>query len=184
MSFFFDNLWFWVALTFIVGAIGYFMYQNDPRGKTLGIVVTATLLVFGLGLALYYGVDTNRKTISRMLTGLSTELERDNLDGVLEYISPKAANTRGTARVYMGMFRLTSARFRNLKFEVNTLTSPPIARVSFLAIVYWNSKKPIDGFALDTPQFQTVKFDIELEKTNNNSWLVTDKYELDYRFKP
>ncbi|MDR1963932.1 MAG: hypothetical protein LBQ50_09155 [Planctomycetaceae bacterium] len=185
MSIFLDSLWIWIALTIGAGAIGYFVYQYDPRGRTFGIAIGVPFLVLLIGLVLYYGVDTDRKSISRMLTGLASEIEQDDLDGVLNYISPKASGTRGIARINMGVYRLTSAKFRNLKFKVNQLISPPLAEVSFLAVVYWKTKHPTaDGFAIDTPQFQTVQFNIELEKTNGNSWLVTDKCEFDYRLQP
>lgn len=185
MSIFLDSLWVWIGLTIAVAAVGYFVYQYDPRGRTLGIAAGSTVLVFALGLILYYGVDTDRKSISRMLNHLASELEQDDLEGVLSFISPKAEGTRGIARLYMGNYHLTSAKFRNLKFEVNQLISPPQAKVSFLAVVYWKTKHPTsDGFAIDTPQFQTVRFDIELEKTNNRSWVVTDKCNFDYRLQP
>ncbi|MDR2756065.1 MAG: hypothetical protein LBC20_10185 [Planctomycetaceae bacterium] len=185
MSIFLDSLWIWIGITIVVAAVGYFIYQNDPRGRTLGIVVGVTILVFILGLVLYYGVDTDQKSISRMLNHLASELEQDDLDGVLSFISPKAGETRGIARLYMGNYHLTSAKFRNLKFEVNQLTSPPQAKVSFLAVVYWKTKHPTsDGFVVDTPQFQTVRFDIELEKTMNRSWFVTNKCDFDYRLQP
>ncbi|MDR0703800.1 MAG: hypothetical protein LBF88_02315 [Planctomycetaceae bacterium] len=185
MSIFLDSLWIWVGLSVLVMVIGYFVYQNDPRGRTLGIVVGVTILVFGIGLVLYYGIDTDRKSISRMLTGLATALEQDNLDSVLNnYISPKATGTRGMARLYMKQFHLTKANFRNLKLEVNQFVSPPLAKVSFLAVVYWKTKYPQDGFFIDTPQFQTIRFDIELEKTKDHSWVVTDKCDFDYRLQP
>jgi hypothetical protein len=184
MSIFLDSLWVWIGLSILVAVVGYFVYQNDPRGRTFGIVVGVTLLVFGVGVALYYGVDTDQKSISRMLNGLASELEKDDLEGVLSYISPKATGTRGVARMYMGQYHLTNAKFRNLKFEVNQLISPPLAKVSFLAVVYWKTKQPQEGFFIDTPQFQTVRFDIELEKTNNRSWVVTDKCDFDYRLQP
>ncbi|MDR0337498.1 MAG: hypothetical protein LBI18_10450, partial [Planctomycetaceae bacterium] len=166
MSIFLDSLWIWIGLTLVVAVIGYFFYQYDPRGRTFMIVVGVTILVLVLGVVLYYGVDTDRKSIARMLNHLASELEQDDLDGVLTFISPKAEGTRGIARLYMGNYHLTSAKFRNLKFEVNRFMSPPLARVSFLAVVYWKTKQPTsDGFAIDTPQFQTVQFNIELEKT-------------------
>jgi hypothetical protein len=182
MSIFLDSLWIWVGLSILVAVVGYFVHQNDPRGRTLGIVVGVTILVFGIGVTLYYGVDTDRKSISRMLTSLASKLEQDDLDGVLNnYISPKATKTRGIARLYMSRFHLTQARFRNLKLEVNQLVSPPLAKVSFLAVVYWKTKHPQDGFSIDTPQFQTIRFDIELEKTKDRSWVVTDKCDFDCR---
>jgi hypothetical protein len=184
MSIFLDSLWVWLFLSITVAFIGYFVYQYHPRGRTFGIVVGTTFLVFGIGLALYYGVDTDRKSISRMLNSLASELEKDDLERVLKYISPKAAGTRGKARLYMGQYHLTNAKFRNLKFEVNQFMSPPLAKVSFFAVVYWKSKQPQEGFFVDTPQFQTIQFDIELEKTNDRSWLVTDKCDFDYQLLP
>ena len=180
MSILLESFWIWIGLAFVVGALGYMVWMNDPKPRTFGIAVGAVLLVLALGMGLYYGVDTDRKSISRMLTGLAETIEKDDLEGVLKYISPKAMKTRGLARANMGMVRITSAKFKDLKIEVNELVTPPSARVTFTAVVYWKTKEPIEGFALETPQLEFVRFDVELDKTNDNSWLVTDNCD----FKP
>ena len=178
---FLENIWIWFGLAFIVGAVGYYAFLNDRQIRTLGITAGATVAVLILGLALTYFVDTDRKSITRTLNGLAATIERDDLDGVLDrYIAPRANYTRGLARLHMGKtgyIRVTSAKFRDLKTEVNRLTSPPTAQVSFTATIHCISRNLAD-FPSERPIPQIVKFNIELERGPNGSWLVTDKCEF------
>jgi len=175
---FFENIWIWFGLAFIVGAVGYYIFLNDRQIRTLGITASATVAVLLLGLALTYFIDTDRKSITRMLNGLAATIERDDLDGILDhYIAPRANQTRVLASGNMGLVRVTGAQFRDLKFEVNRLTSPPTAQVSFTATIHWVSRNLAD-FPSERPIPQIVNFNIELEQGPNGSWLVTDKCEF------
>ena len=175
---FLENIWIWFGLAFIVGAGGYYAFLNDRQIRTLGITAGTTVAVLMLGLALTYFVDTDRKSITRTLNGLAATIERDDLDGILEhYVAPRAQRTRDLARGSMGWVRVTSAKFRDLKTEVNRLTSPPTAQVSFTATIHWISRNLAD-FPSERPIPQIVKFNIELERGPNGSWLVTDKCEF------
>ena len=172
---FLESIWIWFGLAFVVGIIGYSLFLNDRKIRTLGMTVGATVAVLAIGLALYYFVDTDRKSIHRMLTGLAATIERDNLDGILEhYVAQRATQTRGLARANMAVVRVTSARFRDLKVDVNHLTSPPTALVSFTATIYWLPRNLAD-LPMERPAPQIVKFNIELERGPNGTWLVTDK---------
>ena len=177
---FLENIWIWFGLAFVVVAIGYYVFLNDRKIRTLGITAGAVVAVLAVGFSLYFFVDTDRKSISRMLTGLATAIEQDDLESILEhYVAPRATRTRSLARVHMGYARITSARFRDLKFEVNHLTSPPTAQVAFTATFYWFSKN-LAELPLDRPTAQIVKFNVELERGPNGGWLVTDQCD----FKP
>ncbi len=179
MSIFVDSLWIWFVLAFVVGAVGYTMFVNDRKIQTLALTVLTTIAVLVLGLSLYYWVDTDQKSIKRTLDGLIATIQKDDADKVIDqYISPKAKNTRGKARANMGLVRITSARYRDLKIKVNPLTSPPTAEISFEATVFFNWKNRAE-FPSDQAIPQIVKFQlVELEKTPSNSWLVTDKCEF------
>ncbi len=178
MTFFLENIWIWIGLASIVGVLGYITFLNDRRLQTLGITVGLTVAVLAVGLSLYYFVDTDRKSITRMLEGLAATIERNDLDGVLEhYVSPRAKRTRSLAQGNMRLVRITSARFRDLKVEVNQLTSPPTAQVSFTATLFWLAQNRAD-FPTEQAIPQIVKFNVELEKGPNNSWLVTDQCEF------
>ena len=132
-----ENIWIWFGLAFVVGAAGYYVFLNDRKIRTLAITAGATVAVLVVGFLLYYSVDTDYKSINRTLTGLAHALERDDLDGILDrYVLPDAKKTRSLARNGMGIVRVTSARFRDLKVEVNRLTSPPTAQVSFTATIF------------------------------------------------
>lgn len=185
MTFLLENLWFWCAAAFIAAAIGYMFYQNKPNVKTLGIAAVVPLLILALGFSLYYGIDTDGKSIRRMLDGLAAAIVSGNVEDVLDnYVSPKAEQTRALARANMLLVSVTSAKYRDLKFEVNSLTSPPTARVQFTAFIYWMSKGSIGGFNVDKPVPEIVKFDIEMEKTDSNSWKITNRCDFNPRAMP
>ena len=185
MAIFVESFWVWIGIAFVVGAVGYMIYMNDQRPRTLGITALATLLILVLGFSIYFCVDTDRKSICRMLDGLIAAIEADDVDRVVkEYVSPKAGRTAALARGNMAAVSISDAKYRNLKLEVNNLMSPPIARAKFTGIVYWKTKGHNPFITIDTPQFLAVQFDIELEKTKDNSWRVTDKCDFDPKATP
>ena len=173
MSIFLDNLWIWIMLTFIVGIGGYVWYVNDQRWKSLIIAIIAPILTLALGLALYYGVDTDRKSITRMLDALTAAVVRDDPEAVCGFISPKAEQTQTFARFNMSQVNISRAKYHNLEITVNDATSPPIAQVRFSSVFYWQNKAPIDGMSLDQPIPQSVRFELELAKTKDRSWILT-----------
>lgn len=180
MSFLVENLWIWFVLAALVGVIGYVTFQNDRNNKTLGITAILVLGILALGFGLYYGVDTDYKSVRRMLTNLAAALERDDLQAVQNFIEPNATVTRLLAQSQMALVRLPSAKFKDLKVVSNDSTAPPTAKVTFTAVVQWQTKGAgIDGFTLDRPATQMVKFDVVFVKTNDNSWLVTNECRFD-----
>ena len=186
VTIFLESFWIWVGIAFGVGAVGYVFYMNNQRPKTLGITGLAVILVLAVGFSLYFFVDTDRKSVCRMLDGLIAAIEADDVDRVVkDYISPKARNTAAKARGNMALVTITDASYRNLKLEVNNLMSPPIAKAKFTGVFFWMTKGGgFEGIAIETPQYQAVRFNIELEKTKENSWRVTDKCDFDPKALP
>ena len=176
MGLFFDYLWIWIVLAFIVGIGGYVWYHNDPKGRNLIIAIASPILTLALGLVLYYGVDTDRKSIIRMLDALIAAVEADDPDAVCRFISPRAEDLQQFARTHMRTIDISRARYHNLEIEVNDATSPPIAHVRFSTIFHWTTKSPVDGFSFD-PIPQRVCFEVELVKTRDRTWLLTNNFQ-------
>ena len=186
MSLFLDYLWIWIVLTFVVGICGYVWYVNDKRGRNLTIAIVAPILTLALGLSLYYGVDTDRKSIVRMLDALIAAVEADDAEKVGEFISPKAENIRQFARTQMGTVRVSQSKYHSLKIEVNDAAQPPIATVQFTGVFYWTTKTSYEGFSNNRPIPETVRFEVQLAKTKSpsksQSWIITGKFRVDSRF--
>ena len=181
MSLFLDHLWLWIVLAFVVGTCGYAWYISNRSNRSLIVAIAAPILTFALGLTLYYGVDTDRKSIVRMLNALIAAVERDDAEAVDQFISPRAENVRQTTRAGMRLAVISRARYRNLEIAVNDATSPPIANVRLTGVFYWRSKQDIGGFFTDQPIYDSVHVEFELIKTRDNSWHITDNFR--YRFR-
>ena len=185
MSLFLNYLWIWIVLAFVAGVCGGAWYLNDQKGRTLVIAIAAPVLTLILGLALYYGVDTDHKSVVRMLDALIAAVERDDLNAVCQFLSPKADTVRQIAETGMAMVTVSRAKYHHLEIEINDAASPPIAKVQFTAVFYWNNKEPVDGISLDQPIPDNARFEFELVKTkspsNSPTWLITNKF--DYRFR-
>ncbi|GHT26123.1 hypothetical protein FACS18942_02960 [Planctomycetales bacterium] len=183
MNFFLENIWFWLILAGLAGILGYLTFVSSRSIKTLMWTVITVVFILALGFGLYLFVETDQKSVSRMLRGLSAAIENDDLDTVQKYIEPKAARTRGLARANMAVVSVTKARFKDLKVAVSDAGAVPTARISFTAVIHWKTKQPIDGFSFDQPAVELVKFNAELVK-DGSSWLVTDNCEFTPRAVP
>ena len=149
---------------------------SQNRKALIGCFIGA-VVVLGIGLYCVYCVETDYKSISKMLTRLAEAIEKDDLAQVKTFIHPSATSTIVSAELNMARVRITSAKFHNLKVESNLMTNPPTAQVKFTAVVRYQFKSAaaslLPGLENETG-LQRVQFDVELEKTNK-SWVVTDK---------
>jgi hypothetical protein len=183
MVVFFENIWIWIGLAMAVGVIGFVLFQNNQRVVTFWATAVSVILLLTVGFSLYYFVDTDRKSVIRVLNKLAAALEKDDFDLVCQFIDAKAVHTRSLARNGMEFVVVSRASFSNLHVNVNYMTNPPIAAVSFNAMIYWKPKSgwTKNEFPTDKPVPDRVAFDLELRKTNNNSWLITNKCDYQYR---
>ena len=169
MSLFLDNLWIWIVLTFFVGVCGYVWYHNDQKKRSLIIAIVSPIFTLALGLTLYYAVDTDRKSIIRMLDALTEAVEMDDLEAVKQFIAPEAEEVRQLAAEGMQLVYISNATYRNLEFAVDHAVSPPTAHIHFAATFYWKNKTPINGFSVTQPILENARFEIELVKTRDRS---------------
>jgi hypothetical protein len=183
MVIFLENIWIWVCLALIVGVVGFVMFQQNQQVRTFFVTLILVIVLLGLGISLYYFVDTDRKSVSRTLNKLIRAIEKDDLDLVLQYIDEKAEKPRGLARSNMSLVLVPKASFSNLNVKVNYLTNPPVAAVTFIAIVNWMPKSGWikNEFPTNKPIPERVEFDVEMRKTNNNEWKITNKCDIQYR---
>ncbi len=180
MSIFLESLWIWLGLSLLIAAFGGAAYMGTQNRKTLLGCLIGAVVVLGVGVFCVYCVETDYKSISKMLTQLADAIERDDLAQVKTFIHPSATSTLVKAEQQMNLVRVTSARFFNLKVESNHMTSPPTAQVKFTAVVYFRFKSGgaalLPGFG-DGNDLVRVHFNVELKK-KNNKWLVTDKCDF------
>jgi hypothetical protein len=176
MSLFLDFLWIWIVLAFGVAGGGYAWFLHDQRGRNLIIAVVLPLLTLTLGLALYYGVDTDRKSITRMLDSLIAAVERDDPDAVCRFITTKAPDIQTYVRSNMRSYKVSRAKYHSLGIVLNDATSPPSAQVQFSTVFYWNAKSLQGDASFGQAVPERIRFEIELVRTKDRSWLITNKF--------
>jgi hypothetical protein len=180
---FIESIWIWVILALIVGAVGFIRFQQDQQIRTFGITVILVIVLLVVGILLYCFVDTDYKTVARTLNKVVSAIEKDDLDSVLKFIDEKAEKPRSLARGNMSLIVVPKASYSNLNVKVNYLTNPPIASVTFIAMVNWMPKSGWlkHEFPTDKSMPERVEFDIEMKKTNNGDWKIINKCEFQHR---
>ena len=95
------------------------------------------LLVGALTLA-GFGVErlvvTDREAVTNTLDTAATAVEDNDLERLLDCISPSAQQPRNQSRWVLDRFDVDKAWIRNLEIDFNYLTSPPTAHAHFQAV--------------------------------------------------
>ena len=182
MSIFFESLWLWLGLSLLLIAFGGATYVGTRNRKALLGCFGAAVVVLGIGLFCVYCVETDYKSISKMLTQLADAIENDDLAKVKTFIHPAATETIIKAEQNMTLVRVTRAKFANLKVESNHMVVPPTAQVTFTAVVHYKFKSGTGLTSMfpslvDGTDLVRVHFNVELEK-HNKSWVVTEKCDF------
>lgn len=176
MSILLNNLWIWFVIAFLIAAIGGYKFMNDRLLKTLGITTVSALLVLLIGFTIFYGFETDYKSISRTMDGISVALEANDIPKVLEFIADDAEKTRNFAKRQLGMVDISSAKYYNLEVEPNYSTHPPTAEINLTAVI--NGKLKGGSFFGEMPFGpQRVEVRAILEK-DGKEWLITDQYSI------
>ncbi|MDR1484491.1 MAG: hypothetical protein LBT09_06670 [Planctomycetaceae bacterium] len=183
MVIFLESILIWVGLALVVGVVGFSMFQQNQQIRTFVITAVLVVVLLVVGILLYNFVDTDRKSVARSLNKIISAIEKDDLDLVLQFIDEKAESPRSLARSNMSLIRVPQASFSGLDVKVNYLTNPPIASVTFIAMINWMPKSGWlkNEFPADKPIPERVEFDIEMRKTNNGDWKVTNKCDFQHR---
>lgn len=167
MMMFVESPWPILVIGIIVEAILAVALLRTGQGRVLWAMIGVAVFV-ALGLLVEHFVVTDRKSITQTLDAAAAAVESNNLDRLLERVSPRAERTRMGARIVLGRFEFSKGRIADLEITVNNLTSPPSAKTKFRALGKAHDRageSPYEGFA--------VPMTVELRKENGR-WMIGD----------
>jgi len=103
------------------------------QGRLLwAMLAAAALTLTGFGIERL--VVTDREAVTNTLDAAAEAVEDDDIERLLDCIDPSAQRPRSDARWVLSRFDVEKAIIRNLKIDINRLTSPPTANAHFQAI--------------------------------------------------
>ena len=174
MTMFFEN---WIPLvtagSLLLAVSGPLAKQTQKRAAYIASGVAVLLIV--LGIALDKFVETDREAIESALLGAIEQLEANDLEATLAYISEEAEATRVLTRFGAENYHVDFATVRDLEIAVNLLTSPPTATVSFRGI---GSGKAIAG------EFPGIGGGVQLDivvpyRKEGDRWMIFEPVHYD-----
>lgn len=126
----------WPAVFFGIIALAILAVVLVRTGRAIVLVAMVGVLVVTLaGVLLERLVVTERERVEDALYGAAAAIEANDLNRLMEYISPSAQAVRQRARSVTGQFKFTEARLSNVQVQINDLTSPPSATAKMIGIV-------------------------------------------------
>jgi len=176
MVIFVESPWPILFIGIAIEAVLAFLLLQTGRGKFLIAMIGVAALV-GVGLIVEHFVITDRKAVTQTLDAAVAAVKKNDINGVLDCISPSAQEARDKSRWLLGLVDVQEGHISDLEIKVNRLTSPPSADAKFLAVGRGKDRKgewPYQGFA------QRVTLTLRLE---GGRWLVTG-YDLKDFEKP
>jgi hypothetical protein len=144
---------------------------RSGQGKWLWAMLGVGVVVVG-GLLAEHFVVTDRKLITRTLDTAAAAVEANNLPRLLDCISPDARKPRADSKRLLGRYVFKTGRIYRLDIKINRYTSPPTAKVHFLA---FGEAEDRQGLIPRGSYSRGVEVELRWE---NNRWLVTD-YSVD-----
>ena len=181
MSFLFEHVWIWVVLAAVVFFIGYSIFINDKKNRTLLTTVIATAVVLIGGIALERSIETDREAIRRTLNEIAAAIKADDIETVKTHIAPDASHLRGLATYGMAEANLSAVWFSNVEIKVNDLTVPTTAELRFVVAFRGRGKGNSPFVSSDFEFFDRYRFTVLFEK-HGDRWLATDDILFDDRF--
>jgi hypothetical protein len=146
------------------------LHRTERYGLVfLGMAGVLVLTVAGVLVERF--VVTEREEVEAVVDGLAAALEANDVEGVMQYLSPSAEHTRSRARWAMGQIIVLDTGVRHLEITINRLTSPTTAEIRFDGTIRYDYKNPGIG-----RNFYAARFVVLLEQQDGR-WLVTDHLE-------
>jgi hypothetical protein len=144
MSWLFEDSSFALVATAIF-AIGLFIaFLKTGRGLYLVWLGGVGLIALSLILVERY-VVTDRERIEETLYGAAEALEADDVEAVLDNLSPTAETLRSEVRRRMQSFKIEEATVADLRIEFSPLELPPRAMARFMGVLKFEpSEAPYD----------------------------------------
>jgi hypothetical protein len=137
------------------------------QGKWLWAMSGVAVVVVA-GLLVEHFVVTDRKLIAQTLDTAAAAVQANNLPRLLDCIAPEAQKTLADSKRLLGRYVFKTGRIYSLDIKINRWTSPPTAKVHFLAFGEASDRRgeiPMSAYSRGV--------DVEL-RWENGRWLVTD----------
>jgi ketosteroid isomerase-like protein len=142
-------------------------------GRGFLIWIMLGVLVVGLtGVIGQRFIVTERKRVVQTLDGVAAALKANDIDGVWSYLTDDAQFSRGKAREALGMIRVDDAKYSQLDVQVNELTSPWTAEVTFFGVIYFTDKNGMSPYNQYPKRFKLIMRKI------GDRWLIENHEEL------
>ena len=151
----------------VVEAVLAIVLLRTGRGRILWAMLGVGALVLA-GLLLERCVVSDREAVEDNLDSITAAAEANDINRLLEFVSPKASKVQSDARAVLSRVEVTKARLTDLELKINRLTSPPTAKGKFRVIGTARDRLgefPYPGFA------EFLAADLRLE---GGRWLVFD----------
>ncbi|MGA2618723.1 MAG: hypothetical protein ABSF26_14005 [Thermoguttaceae bacterium] len=170
---FLESPWPALLLGIAAEAILLVILVRSGRGVLLWAIGGVALLT-ALAVVVEQLIPTHRKQVTATLQGAAAALEANDLERLLETISPAAADTRAAARWALDTALFVQLQIRNLEIAINSTTSPPTARTTFTAVATGRDRRgEIEG-VFSRP----VRMEVDLRRESGR-WLITAHRFLD-----
>lgn len=171
---FLESPWPILVIGIAVEAVLAMTLLRTGQGRVLGAMIGVAVFVL-LGLLVERLVVTDREAVGDALDAAAAAVEANNLDRLLDCVSPKAEKTRKDSRYVLGLCEFQKARICDLEITVNRLTSPPTAKAKFRAIGQAKDRSgqiPYQGFA----RWVTVTM-----RKEGDRWMIGDYTVEDFQ---
>ena len=152
-------------------------FMTRRTSESLGAFAAAVAATIGL-LAIEWFVQTDREQVASAVHGIYAAIDRNDVDGVLAYVSPTATDIRSDVQTLMPMVKVESAGSgRNVEVTLNESASPMTATSTSRA--YLNGTHVQSGHPVP---YINQRVDLEWTKDGDH-WLLTG-YTAYYDGKP
>jgi len=153
-----------IAIEAILGVI---LYMTG-RGIYL-IAMIGVLLVVFVGVGLEWVIVTERERVEASIEEIRAAMEANDVERVIESISPSNRKTRSDARWAMGEVTFSRVKITDREIgKINELTSPPTATARLTILV---SGKDRQGLLTHTTYAAKLDVTFQLE---NDRWVVIE----------
>ncbi len=128
-----ESPWPIVLSGIVIEALLALALLRTGRGRFLWIMLGVGVLVGG-GLLLERCITTDQEAVEDCLDAIVAAAEANDINRLLENVSPKAVKVQIEARAVLNRVEVTKARLTDLETKINRLTNPPSAKVKFRVI--------------------------------------------------
>ena len=167
MAFLVEGPWTILFIGIAVEAILGLALMQTGRGKYF-IAMIGMAVVVVIALVVERLVVTDREAVEQTLDAAVAAARKNDVNGVLDCISPSAKEAREYVRWIFGRFEVQEGHISDLDIKINRLKSPPTAEAKFLDV---GKGRDRNGEAFHDSFVLRVLVKLRLE---GKRWLVTD----------